>query len=366
MKKNLFFGLCAASMLLMTSCEKDSFANLWGEKESEVANVTLSVSLPELQTATRAYGEGKNATNLQYAVYSLDANDAINELIEKKNVVMDAAAGATPTKDLVIKLIPGTRYSIVLWADAYGTGTGANFPFTVEMEKTANKVTVDAGKIKTSDDNADAFFGSFVINVVSASSFSITDYLTDIELPEPNLKLKRPFAQLNIASTLSDFNILKNSGFDLTQTTVTVNNAFTSMDLRTGEVPDETNATSVSFALNDLPTDQSVNTTTTHKLLSVNYILMSADKFTATEVVFTYSDGTTPPKRKSYANVPLQRNWRTNIYGDLFTDPVNITVSIAPSFANQTGEDEDNSGKDNDECYNGENGKFPNNSTPNP
>ncbi len=366
MKKNLFFGLCAASMLLMTSCEKDSFANLWGEKESEVANVTLSVSLPELQTATRAYGEGKNATNLQYAVYSLDANDAINEQIEVKNVVMDAADDATPTKDLVIKLIPETRYSIVLWADAYGTGTGANFPFTVEMEKTANKVTVDAGKIKTSDDNADAFFGSFVINVKSATEYSISDYLTNIGLPEPNLELKRPFAQLNIASTLSDFNILKNSGFDLTQTTVTVENAYTSMDLRSGEVLDGANGangTSVSFALNDLPTGQS-DKTDTHKLLSVNYILMSKAKYTANKVVFTYSNGT-KTETKSYTNVPLQRNWRTNIYGDLFTDPVGIKVSIAPSFANQTPADEDGNGKTNDEWYNGENG-FPNNSTPNP
>ena len=362
MKKNLFFGLCAASMLLMTSCEKDSFANLWGEKESDVANVTLSVSLPELQTATRAYGEGKNAKNLQYAVYSLDANDVINEQIEVKNVVMDAAAGATPTKDLVIKLIPGTKYSIVLWADAFGNA--ATSPYTVSLAKDAKTLSIKQNSVNANDDNADAFFGSFVIDVESATSFSIYNCLADNEkVTDANLQLKRPFAQLNIASTLSDFNILKNSGFNLTQTTVTVKNAFTSMDLRTGNVLDANNGTEVSFVLNNLPTGQS-DKTDTHKLLSVNYILMSADKFTANEVVFTYSDGT-KTEEKSYTNVPLQRNWRTNIYGDLFTDPVGIKVSIAPSFANQTLDDEDGNGTTNDEWYNGENG-FPNNSTPNP
>ena len=230
----------------------------------------------------------------------------------------------------------------------------------------ANTMSIKQNSVNANDDNADAFFGSFVIDVESATSWSFYNCLANNKkLDNKNLELKRPFAQLNIASTLSDFNILKNSGFDLTQTTVTVKNAFTSMDLRTGKVLDGNNGTEVSFVLNDLPTGQSLNTPP-HKLLSVNYILMSADKFTANEVVFTYSDGTTPPKQKAYTNVPLQRNWRTNIYGDLFTEQVPITVTIAPSFANQTGEDEDGSGVNNDEWYKGENGKFPNNSTPNP
>lgn len=356
MKKNLFFGLCAASMLLMTSCDKEAFGGRFGEQET---NVTLSVSLPELQT--RAYGTGLNAKYLQYAVYSLDAQDAINETIEKNNFELQQLAG----NELNLKLVPGTKYAIVLWADAYVDDT--NSPFTVTMEKNqsgefVNKLVVSNTAIKTSDDNADAFFGSYEINVTGANQYTITDALDNTEISNNDLKLKRPFAQLNIASTLSDYNTLVNSGFDIKKTKISVKNAYSSMNLLTGAVGDEQEITyAYSDALAAVNQDPAYNA---HKLLSVNYILMSDSKQTATEVVFTYSDGTTEDN-KSYYNVPLRRNWRTNIYGDLFTNKVNIKVSIAPSFADQIDANGDDDA-DTENQYSGNNGDFSAYNTTNP
>ena len=350
MKKNLFFGLCAASMLLMTSCDKEAFGGRFGEQET---NVTLSVSLPELQT--RAYGTGLNAKYLQYAVYSLDTQDAINEQIEKNSLVLTQLA----QNELSIKLVPNTKYAIVLWADAYGAD--ATSPFTVTMKKNdngefVNTLAVNATKIKTSDDNADAFFGSYEINVTGANNYTITDALNNDAGIGTDLELKRPFAQLNISSTINDYNTLINSGFALAKTTVEIQNAYSSMDLRTGDMLGGDIA--VKYALNDLPTLQSEETAN-HKLLTMNYILMSADKFPANKVIFTYSDGTEEgTKTKEYSSVPLRRNWRTNIYGELFTNDVKIFVSIAPNFANQTTEDEDGNGTANDEQYSGNNGNF--------
>lgn len=359
MKKNLFFGLCAASMLLMTSCDKEAFGGRFGEQET---NVTLSVSLPELQT--RAYGTGLNAKYLQYAVYSLDAQGALNEQIEKTNLVLTKLA----QNDLSIKLVPGTKYAIVLWADAYGD---QNSPFTVTMEKNqsgefVNTLTVNNTAIKTSDDNADAFFGSYEINVTGVNQYTITDALNNDAEIGTDLELKRPFAQLNISSTIADYNTLINSGFALAKTTVEIQNAYSSMDLRTGDMLGGNNGVAVKYALNDLPTLQSEETAN-HKLLTMNYILMSADKFTANKVIFTYSDGTEEgTKTKEYSYVPLRRNWRTNIYGELFTNDVKIFVSIAPNFANQTTEDEDGNGTANDEQYSGNNGDFSAYDTTNP
>ena len=348
MKKNLFFGLCAASMLLMTSCDKEAFGGRFGEQET---NVTLSVSLPELQT--RAYGTGVNAKYLQYAVYSLDAQDAINEQIEKNSLVLTQLA----KNELSIKLVPNTKYAIVLWADAYGADATSPFPVTMKKNDNGefvNTLAVDATKIKTSDDNADAFFGSYEINVTGANQYTITDALNNTEISNNDLKLKRPFAQLNIASTISDYNTLVNSGFDLKKTKISVKKAYSSMNLLTGAVGDDQEITyAYSDALAAVNQDPAYNA---HKLLSVNYILMSDSKQTATEVVFTYSNGTTEGY-KSYYNVPLRRNWRTNIYGDLFTNKVGITVSIAPSFADQI--DANGDGKaDTENQYSGNNGNF--------
>ena len=35
---------------------------------------------------------------------------------------------------------------------------------------------------------------------------------------------------------------------------------------------------------------------------------------------------------RSYSNVPVQRNFRTNIYGHILTDQADITVEIKPDF----------------------------------
>lgn len=338
MKKNLFFGLCAASMLLMTSCDKEAFGGRFGEQET---NVTLSVTLPELQTATRAYGTGVNAKYLQYAVYSLNAQGAINEEIKKvDNVEM---TGAIPTTQISLKLVPGSKYSIVLWADAYGKDN-TNSPFTVAMSTDANTMTVKTEnhicKMAINDDMSDAFYGSFVITANpqenNNNGYTITEF-DGTEIGGNLLMLKRPFAQLNIATANEDLVLAENSDFEITHTTVKISAVQNILDLRTGKLLGD--GVETEYSLNEIPNDWKKDEYTTYTLLSMNYILMPKDK-DVQNVTFYYSNGTTT-KNKYYANVPLRRNWRTNIYGELFTNPVNITIQIAPAFANETSEDEE-------------------------
>lgn len=355
MKKNYFFGLFAATMLLTTSCQQENiFTEMWGEKEQ---TLTLNVALPEMGTATRAYGTGVNAKYLQYAVYSLDAQDNLNKQITLvENVVM---SGTNPLGTTIsLKIVPGAKYSIVLWADAYGKN-GANTPFKVSMSTEANTMVVDASKVKTNDDMTDAFFGSYVITADpnETSGYVITEY-GKTDPVGTTLKLKRPFAQLNIAATNGDLKLAQQSDFTITQTSVKIENVQNTLNLRTGQVAKSATGDATTYLMNDIPTDWDKTTWTEHTLLAMNYILMAADKETV-KVTFFYSDGTTT-KYKEYGNVPLQRNWRTNIYGELFTNPVEITVEIAPNFANGNGEDDDNDPNtaDKDEHYSGENG-FP-------
>ena len=348
MKKNLFFGLCAASMLLMTSCDKEAFGGRFGEQET---NVTLSVTIPELQT--RAYGTGVNAKYLQYAVYSLDAQGALNEEIKKvDDVVMTGTNPVGTTIDL--KLVPGSRYSIVLWADAYGKDNN-DTPFDVTMGTTGNTMTIE-DEIKANDDLADAFFGSYeiTVNPNETSGYVITEY-GKTENVGSTLALRRPFAQLNIATTNSDLDLAQKSDFTITHTSITIENVQNILDLRTGKVSG--NSVATTYAMNVIPGAMQTNQNSTHTLLAMAYILRPDDKETV-KVTFGYSDGTNK-KNKTYGNVPLQRNWRTNIYGELFTNDVNSTVEIAPNFADQNGIDDDPTiDLDKDEQYSGNNG-FP-------
>ena len=114
MNKKYLYSLCAASMLLMTSCQKDNlFGNAWGEKEQ---TVTLSVSLPEMSTTTRAYGEGETATNLQYAMFEVGAEGALNYLTERTVTGKTLVNGSAKIE---LKLVSGTNYKLIFWADAY-------------------------------------------------------------------------------------------------------------------------------------------------------------------------------------------------------------------------------------------------------
>jgi hypothetical protein len=63
----------------------------------------------------------------------------------------------------------------------------------------------------------------------------------------------------------------------------------------------------------------------------MNYILVGKDK-TTTDVTLSVSDGTTTAPTATFATVPVQQNYRTNIYGSLLTNPANFTVVIDPAF----------------------------------
>jgi hypothetical protein len=83
----------------------------------------------------------------------------------------------------------------------------------------------------------------------------------------------------------------------------------------------------------------------------MNYLLCSADK-ELTKVTFKYYNEEGRAKTRDFDQVPVQRNWRTNIYGDLLTSTMQVNVEIAPLFADENGTDDDATvNPDNNEWY---------------
>ncbi len=62
----------------------------------------------------------------------------------------------------------------------------------------------------------------------------------------------------------------------------------------------------------------------------MNYLLVGKDK-SIVDVEFGYTDGVGDYNRK-YTFVPVQRNYRTNIFGSLLTSSVDVNVVIEPTF----------------------------------
>ena len=137
-------------------------------------------------------------------------------------------------------------------------------------------------------------------------------------------ELRRPFAQINIGT--DDFDAAAAAGYTVSESTIGVA-TYNTLNLLSGEVSDPVTAT---FVKKPIPTEDSkfsVNSKD-YKYLSMSYVLVPKDKETV-DIAFDYT-----LTNRTFTNVPVQRNYRTNIYGSLLTNTADFNVVIAPGFNN--------------------------------
>lgn len=288
----------AAAALLVTSCN-DEMDN--GLKTGDEGTVTFTAQLPS-EMGTRAFADGLTAKHLQYAVYEAGQSTPLPVFGDETTVVGEAEM-VNLKKSVTMKLTSGKSYDVIFWADAT-----TDSPYT--FNPASQEVSVDYSKVNNNSDNCDAFFKKETITVSGNQSVDV--------------KLTRPFAQVNIGT--DDFDAAKASGLEVTQTEV-VAKAFATLNLATGKVADEADRT---FTMKAIPTasDGEFPVAGGYKYLSMDYLLVGADKATV-DVAFNYGG----PQSRTFTNVPVQRNYRTNIYGSLLTNTTDFNVVIEPAFA---------------------------------
>lgn len=274
-------------MLFATSCQNDlDFDTAVGK----TSTVSFSVGTPEI--ATRAYSDGATATKLQYAVYN-----AAGEELTDLTVTNGEIHGSTTVN---LQLTTGNTYSVIFWAAA------EDAPYSVDFG--TKTMTVDYNGAVSNAENRDAFFKYHTFTVKGAQTETI--------------ELKRPFAQLNIGT--ADYAASESAGYVPTQSAVVVKNVYNTLNLATGVVENEVEA---NFALANIKKDETFPVNG-YEYLAMNYLLVSADK-TVVDVEFTYTNGSNA-KTRTVGSVPVQRNYRTNIYGNLLTSEVDVKVEIKP------------------------------------
>ena len=277
-------------MLFATSCQNDlDFDTAVGK----TSTVSFSVGTPEI--ATRAYSDGATATKLQYAVYN-----AAGEELTDLTVTNGEIHGSTTVN---LQLTTGNTYSVIFWAAA------ENAPYTVDFG--AKTMTVDYSNAVSNDETRDAFYKYHTFTVKGAHTETI--------------ELKRPFAQLNIGT--SDYAATSSAGYTPAYSYVKVPVSKV-LNLVDGSVD---TAADVEFKLAAIPQGETFPVSG-YDYLSMNYLLVPADK-TVVDLTFGYSENnTTVEKTRTVGSVPVQRNYRTNIYGQLLTSKVNVNVEIEPDY----------------------------------
>ena len=275
---------------LFASCQ----SNLEPVVVDEVVNVSLEVGTPEV--ATRAYSDGTTATKLQYAVYDAEGN--------KLDVFTETNGKIEGTAKVDLQLTTGNTYNVLFWASA------PDAPYTVDLA--SKTMTVDYSEVLSNDENLDAFYKWETIEVTGPMSKTI--------------QLKRPFAQLNVGT--NDFEEAAATGYEPVESYVKVTSIYNTLDLSNGEVSGEA---AVEFALNTIPTGETFPVEN-YDYLAMNYLLVGADK-EVVDVEFGYqANGEAEPRVRTVGSVPVQRNHRTNLYGQLLTSDVEINVEIIPDY----------------------------------
>ena len=295
--------------LTTAACQKENFGD--ATPAGQEVDVTLDLLAPQI--GTKSYGDGTTAKTVYVHVYQQDATGGLT-------YIQPAAEGAslkTPSQSLTLngrkatystRLVTGQTYTFVFWAQA------DNAPYTYDTD--AKTITVDYANAAGNDESRDAFY-NVLPNVKIEGAYTAS------------VQLSRPFAQLNFGA--ADYKEAKAAGLTVTDATVELTHAATSLNLIDGTTAgDET----VTFASAALPNAILTAGGKDYKYVAMDYVLVGKSAKTLSDVTLTLTatgtQSATP--RFTYSNVPLQVNYRTNIVGNLFTSPAEVQIEITPGF----------------------------------
>lgn len=300
------------AVLAVAACQKENLGEV--APDGREAEVKLTLTSPQI--GTKSYADGQTVNKVFVHVYQQDAAGNLK-------YIAPAAAGESATPSQVVdmtdgaakystRLVTGQKYTFVFWAECLGAAS----PYTYDPE--TKTVTVNYATVAGNDETRDAF----------------CNVLKDVEITgaySSDVKLYRPFAQLNFGVTSEDYAAAKAAGLEVTAAKVKLTNAATSLNLLDGTV---SGSEDVTFAAAALPTETLSAAGATYKYVAMDYVLVGKTAKTLSDVTLTLTatgtQSTTP--EYSWSNVPLQGNYRTNIVGNLFTSPAEVNITVDPAF----------------------------------
>ncbi|MEE1366993.1 MAG: DUF6562 domain-containing protein, partial [Muribaculaceae bacterium] len=279
----------------------------------DFVNASFTIGTTE-GIGTRAVGEGTTVNKVACAVFD-ENNDEMTELRQYRDV-----QGGTATYE--VRLAKGQNYRVAF--------------FAYDEDANAYDVT-DMKSIKVLDnqasnmDNRDAFTAYTDINAADLTSLSNIDR---------TVTLYRPFAQLNLGIDDAELEAARKAGVVVTNTQIKVSNVYNAFSAFSNTVAADATLGEMTFAMNGIPTEKlKVNVDGAEKeynYLALNYLLVGdkdAEKSLAdVEFVWATADGKTNTPATNFINIPVQRNYRTNIIGKLLTTPSQFNIVVDPIF----------------------------------
>ena len=291
MKKIL---LLAGMLAAFTACQKDE-----GLVSDGATSQTITVTIPQgMQTRATAadFGNGAKVDRCLLQIYRSGTTPA--KYGEQQSATVQKGTDGKLTATFNLRLVASQTYDFVFWADC-STGDHYN---TDDL----TNITVK-GDYAGNNDEFDAFTGALL-------DYQVTGAFSE------NITLRRPFGQLNVKTL--DMTAIPDPDLKPTKVKVAFTAVPTSFDARKSEVGTTTAA--AEYTADVLSADGD---------LTVDYIWAPVEEATLADFSMTFLNGTTEISTNGdFKNIPIRRNYRTNVSGNLLTKQGTFNVTIDPEF----------------------------------
>lgn len=291
MKK--LFLLAVGLAMTLTACQKDE-----GLVSDVATTSSFTVTIPQSGVQTRAVTDAfSTGTSVNRCILEIYHGDKLYDRIEK------GVSGKTVTFDN-LRLVSSQTYDFVFWADC---AEGSEGNFTDKVYNTANlKSITEIGPFVGNSDERDAFFAK--------ESFKVTGSFT-----KP-VTLKRPFGLLVVKT--NDLNEIKDEALKPTGYSVAFKGLPTTFNALTGEV---SGSADVTYTAGELAKADGT--------ISMDFLWATESEAALSDFTMTFlNNGTAICTNDAFTNIPIRRNYRTMVSGNLLTKQGDITVEIDPNF----------------------------------
>ena len=322
MKAKLLTISAAVMALLAVSCQREETG--FGLPAGEEVTVTLSASVPTGGPAVKSAenpGNGSEVNRCILGVYMVtdESSTELYGTLEYEGVGTD---GTATFED--VTLLTGYDYKLVFWADNVSTIDNADLTkdnhYVTTDFPTVTYTTANGHQYMSSDDTRDAFYGVF----------DLTDFSGEVE---DSYTLTRPFGQLNIFTT--DYDDIKMKALKPAKVRMTFTSIPTGMNLISGTLTepaaDAGGVTGVTGEISAIPDGITSPVVTGAQQLSFDYIFAPADQQRMISGItmrfYDDSDNELGIAPYSFPELPVQRNYRSNVSGALLTKSADLTIT---------------------------------------
>lgn len=288
--------LAAAAVIAFSSCHKEEGTAGGGELQQ----ITVKLpAMPQTRAAIADYGSGSNVNRCIMQIYREGQPYGPQQI--------SAIADKQATFNL--RLVPSQVYDFVFWADCATADGSGNFTDKSYVTSNLAAITVN-GAYRGNNDEMDAFF------------CTLEDYKVEGPFTE-ELTLKRPFGMLNIKT--NDLASISAENLKPTAVKVAFAGIPVSFNALTGEAGD---VKKVEY------TADIINAATGE--LTVDYIWAAEDEAALADFSVEFLNNTTSiTVNDNFKSVPIRRNYKTNVSGNLLTKEGSFEVAINPAFEEQ-------------------------------